>query len=55
LQGYEREKGRGRERKEEGEPTGLAPAALFLTGVDDHHGRRRCRLCGEEKGGGREK
>jgi hypothetical protein len=45
----------GRERKEEREPTGLALAALFLTDVDDNHIRRCCRLCGEEKGGGREK
>jgi hypothetical protein len=45
----------GRERKEEGEPIGLALAVLFLTDADGNHGRRRCRLCGEEKGGGREK
>jgi hypothetical protein len=41
----------GRERKEEGEPIGLALVVLFLTDADSNHGRRRCCLCSEEKDG----
>jgi hypothetical protein len=43
--------GRRESRKEEGDPTGLAPAEVFFTGAVGHLGRRRYRPCGVEREG----